>query len=1130
MGKMTLRSISHSLGRYLAIFAIVALGVGFFCGLRLTKTAMLRTLDQYTTELNFYDLRLVSTLGLTEDDVAAAAEQDGVQAAEGSFSVDVLANAGRGDNLVFQCVTLPENINTLRVDAGRLPERADECAVDAWNFSERDLGTTIVISSDNDEDTLDQFTEKTFTIVGLVHSPLYINYERGGASIGNGSVAAFFFVPAEALDTDYYTDVYLTLSDAPGQVYSQEYDDAVDAEQKPLEAFLDTRVALRHDELLTDARQKLDDAAATLSEKKQELADAEQKLDDARRKLADGQQKYADGEERLAESRRVAERRLGAVQQKLEDSDAALAEQKQLLESKRQTLDASAAALSAAAGQLQAGWAQYNAGAQALAAEIAAAQAALNAASQQAQACAAALSAADAQVSAAQAALAQAQADPAGDVAAAQVALDAAVAQQQSCRQASDAAAAQLSALTQQQAAAQAGLAEKQAALAQTKAALDQQQAAYDASAAQLADGRSQLAAGEQQLAAAEAKLKASWAEYRHSSDVTYCELDDAAQELADAKRELEENEQKLADAEQELADGRTKLAEGQRDYDDAEAKLADVEDPDGYVLTRESNVGYVCFQSDSDIVRGVSRVFPLFFFLVAALVCITTMTRMVEEQRTQIGVLKALGYGKGAIFSQYLFYAGSASVLGCAAGALAGSYFLPKMIWQAYNIMYGFADILWAFDWPLVLTSSAGFLVCALAATWYACNHELSRPAAELIRPKAPKAGRRVLLERVPFLWRRIPFLHKVSIRNVLRYRKRMVMMAIGIGGCTALLLTGYGIRDSIQNVVNYQYEEITRYDMSVNFQHAMDETAQAGFLQRHADVLGSCLFVSQGSMDCTANGATKTVYAVAAEGNSTAGFVDMHSGAEPVAYPGDGECVINSGLAEAMGLGTGDSLTLRDSDNRSVSLTVSGVFDNYVYNYVYLSADTYAEAFGGGQVKQALVCAKPDADLHETSAALAADGRVSNVLVNADLRSRIGNMLSSLNYIVLVVIVCAGALAFIVLYNLTNINITERLREIATVKVLGFFDRETESYVFRENIVLTLLGILVGFPMGVWLHRYVMSQIKIDMVAFDVRIAGVSYLYAAAFTVVFSLIVNFAMGFRIRGIRMAEALKSAE
>ena len=250
------------------------------------------------------------------------------------------------------------------------------------------------------------------------------------------------------------------------------------------------------------------------------------------------------------------------------------------------------------------------------------------------------------------------------------------------------------------------------------------------------------------------------------------------------------------------------------------------------FVLDRSSNVGYACFENDSDIVRGVSRVFPLFFFAVAALVCITTMTRMVDEQRTQAGVLKALGYSNGAILSQYFLYAGIASVLGCVLGIAAGSYFLPKMIWHAYNIMYGFTGILYAFDWPLALVSSGAYLLCALGTTWYVVHAELQKPAAELIRPRAPKAGKRILLERLPLIWDRLPFLHKVSIRNILRFKKRMVMMMIGIGGCTALLITGFGIQDSISSVVDYQYDEITRYDAAVTFQHALSGSEREDFL----------------------------------------------------------------------------------------------------------------------------------------------------------------------------------------------------------------------------------------------------------------------------------------------------------
>ena len=522
---------------------------------------------------------------------------------------------------------------------------------------------------------------------------------------------------------------------------------------------------------------------------------------------------------------------------------------------------------------------------------------------------------------------------------------------------------------------------------------------------------------------------------------------------------------------------------------------------------------------------------FPLFFFAVAALVCITTMTRMVDEQRTQAGVLKAMGYSNGAIFLVYFLYAGSASVLGCVVGIAAGSYFLPKMIWQGYNIMYGFTDILYAFDWPLALLSAGAYLLCALGTTWYVAHAELQRPAAELIRPKAPKAGKRILLERLPGLWNRIPFLHKVSIRNILRYKKRMIMMIIGIGGCTALLITGYGIQDSISNVVDYQYSEITRYDASVTFQHALNETERTAFAALCKEEAEEYLFVAEKSADASAGSTVKTTNVVCPASGSVEGFVDLHEKDKtPVAYPENGACVISRGLAEALQLSAGDTITLQ-SGTRETQLQVAAVFENYVYNYVYLTAESWAQCFGEAPAyEQAWVNFPPDADAHAASAALAGAKNVASVSLSSDFRARVATMMESLRYIVVVVVVCAAALAFIVLYNLTNINITEREREIATIKVLGFYDSETNRYVFRENIILTVLGALVGLPMGKALHAYVMSQIRIDLMCFDVRVAPGSYLLSAALTLAFGLLVNLALRRKIRAIDMAQALKSIE
>ena len=883
MLKLTLRQIRGSLGRFLAIAAIVALGAGFFCGLRLTKTAMVHTLDDYAETHRMYDFRLVSTIGFDETDAETLAADVRVGACEGEKSADALASVADGAAKPCRFLSLPAQIDLPGLKCGRLPQTADECLADGLLYSEKDLGKTVVLTAENDADTLDSFARREFTIVGIAKSVLYINYERGSTSIGSGTLSSFVYLLPEAFTLEYDTSLYLRLAGRQGEVYSDDYTACIDEAEPRVTQLAESAAYGRSDRLYEEAEQTLSDARETLDEKQQELDDARQKLADAEQELADAKQAYADGETALE-----------------------------------------------------------------------------------------------------------------------------------------------------------------------------------------------------------------------------------------DAKRETEAE---LADAEQE--------------YQDGEDELEKLENPDVFVLDRSSNVGYACFESDSDIVRGVSKVFPLFFFAVAALVCITTMTRMVDEQRTQAGVLKALGYSNGAILSQYFLYAGTASVLGCVLGIAAGSYFLPKMIWHAYNIMYGFTSILYAFDWPLALISSGAYLLCALGTTWYVVHAELRQPAAELIRPKAPKAGKRILLERIPFIWNRLPFLHKVSIRNILRFKKRMVMMMIGIGGCTALLITGFGIQDSISSVVDYQYDEITRYDAAVTFQHALSGSEQEDFLAVCGETgAGGCLFVAEKSLDASSGSTVKTTNVVCPESGSVDGFIDLHTQEKaPVAYPQSGGCIISRGLAQALRLSAGDTITLQTSDLRRTELTVEAVFENYVYNYVYLTQTTWQDVFGEAPgYEAAWVNYQTDEDAQAASAALAGAKNAAAVTLSQEFRSRVATMMQSLRYIVLVVVLGAAALAFIVLYNLTNINITEREREIATIKVLGFYDGETNRYVFRENIILTVLGALVGLPMGKLLHAYVMGQIKIDLMCFDVRVAPLSYLISAALTLVFGLLVNLALRRKIRTIDMSQALKSIE
>lgn len=898
MRRLLFREIRRNPGRFFAIMAIIALGVGFFAGLKVTETAMLKTGQDYLEEQKFYHFRLLSTLGLTQEDADAFAQTDGVAVAEGTVSADVLVDSKDGDT-AMKLLSLPEQVDLPNLVSGRMPQAADECVVDALYHGGNDLGKPLHVSDANTDETRALLRYEDYTVVGLVSSPLYVNYERGGTSIGSGTLSGFFYVPPEGLDYDGFTEVDVRLSRTT-DLYSEEYDALEDEFSPILTETLEQRAQTRYETLRADAEQTLADA-------KQELSDGETALAEAKQTLEQGEAEYAAAAEQLEQRRPYA------------------------------------------------------------------------------------------------------------------------------------------------------------------------------------------------------ALLGASFEE--------------AERQLAETRRTLDEGQAQLAGQEQKLKEARAELADGER-------ALSELKAPQTYVLGRSANVGYACFENDTGIVRGVANVFPLFFFLVAALVCITTMTRMIDEQRTQIGTLKALGYSDAAIMGNYLRYAVLASLVGCVAGFLAGSWIFPEILWRTYDIMYDFyRPIEFVLDWRLAVFSIAMYLFCALLATWSACKASLHEVAAELIRPKAPAPGKRIWLERIPFIWKRMPFLHKVSARNVFRYHKRLVMMVLGIGGCMALLLTGLGLHDSIQNIVDDQFDHISTYDMAVSFS---EPPAQAT-LDALSDYDYTLLHES--TVDISRDGRTKSTRFLVPSDNTDQFLTLRTEDGADVSMPSDGEVVLSTGLADDLGADVGDTVTLRNGDNREMTLTVSGLYVNYIYHYAIASAGSCQAQWGSvPEQKTAYLNAPAGSDLHRISAELSALDGVSRVTVNQDMRDRVNGFMSSMNDIVLLVLLCAAALAFIVLYNLTSINITERVREIATLKVLGFYPSETAAYVFRENVVLTLIGAAAGVPMGIALHRYVMAQINIDMITFHVRIAWQSYLYALALCLLFALTVDVLLRFRLRRIDMAESMKAAE
>ncbi len=643
----------------------------------------------------------------------------------------------------------------------------------------------------------------------------------------------------------------------------------------------------------------------------------------------------------------------------------------------------------------------------------------------------------------------------------------------------------------------------------------------------------------------AEAEIADAEAELEESRLEAQQELDDAKAQLDEALALLEQYEalgvqlddywaqyyDGLAEYEEGVAEFEKEIADAEAEIADARAELDDLEEPTLYVFTRSINSGYVTFESDSLIVSNVARFLPIFFFLIAALVCSTTMTRMIDDERTQIGILSALGYSKGAILAKYVIYSGLAAVIGSVAGYFAGSFAFPLVILKAYTMLYNIEGFVYIFNWGYFLVSLVISLACSVGTTVIACRSALRCPPADLIRPKSPAAGKRIWLERITPIWSRLKFMHKVTLRNIFRFKKRMIMMLMGISGCTALVLTGFGIYDSVANIGNYQYDDIITYDIAVTFSDEITEEDSDNIAAELSDQIVSQVYSMSYSTDVSANDVYKTAYYIVSDDENFGDVINLKLDDEEVSLPTDGGVLISEKLASMLDVDVGDSVTLYTTDGESAVATISGLIENYVSHYIYMTGEAYEEIFGGEYEPTTIMLSlTDDADDYSVSATLLNMDNVSSVSVVNDTRSTIENMMQSLNYVVALILICAAALAFIVMFNLGNINISERAREIATIKVIGFRKSETDDYVFRENIVLTLMGIVIGLPLGVLLHAFVMSQVKVDMVSFKVIINPISFVYTVVLVILFAIITDLILRKKISAIDMAESLKSVE
>ena len=1091
----TLREVHHTFPRFLSLLVLSALAVCFLAGLRATAPDMKLSADAYFDQQNLMDLHIASTLGLTQEDVDAIAEEEGVASVQGAYTIDALVPMDNQEMVVKVLSYSGEgDVNQPALVEGRLPEGEDECLVEPLFLELSGLSIGDTISLDTGEgDYADALSVEEVTIVGTANSPLYIALDRGSSTLGTGSVDAFLILPVESFTMDYYTDAYLLAEGASElETYSDEYEELVDQLAQQLEPLSKERSALRYDEASQaisdaedelaqaeeEANQQLTDAEAEITSSRQELDDAKKQLEDAKKQLDSGEAQYAAGMEQL--------------------------------ESGWQALDA-------ASLELEDGKEQYEQGQTAYQAALALYQIQAAAVERQLETQAELEASTQARTQATQAAL----------QAATEAALEDPLSYMEVYNRVYEETYQSIYDTAYAQAYAQAQENSSQWQELQTsKAQLDQTKAQLDAAKAQLNQGEIEYRAGVRQLESSQRQLEAS----REELDQGWEDYETGLQQWEDGEKAYQEGYESYTQSRQEAED---QLKDGRKEVEQAKRDLTLLEDGEWYILDRNTNTGYVSYSMDADRIANLAAVFPLIFFLVAALVSLTTMTRMVEEQRTTIGGLKAMGFSRGSIAIKYVGYGFLSSVIGAVLGLAVGLTLLPWIICTAWSAMYTIGDIHYSFEAATSLLAAGAAVGTVTLAALLACFSTLAATPAQLMRPKAPPVGKRIFLERITPLWRKLSFHYKITLRNLFRYQKRFWMTVAGIGGCAALIVTAFGVRGSIMGVMEEQFDVLYHYSAQVGL---VDEITPLE-LEEVEDTLSESGLVDD-SLACrvetvTAQSESYTLdcyLQTTPSQEELSRFVELRHRTDdvPVTLPDDG-AVITEKMASLLGVEVGDTITL-DGESR-VTITVADITEHYVQHYIYVSDTYYETLFGEAPTANTVLVDFPveESGAGELESQLVSLDGVSSLTLLSDTADTFSSM-ESVDYAVILIIFCAAALAFVVLMNLTNINITERLRELATLKVLGFYNREVSAYIYRENAILTVFGVLAGMVLGKFLHQWLILTVEVDMVMFDRVLDLSSYLWAAVLTVVFSLAVNLTARRKLRDLDMVEALKSVE
>lgn len=1064
------RDIKKSKGRFISIFAIIALGVAFFSGIKIAPIDMKKTADKYYDDYNFMDLTLYSTLGFTNEDIEEISKVNGVLDTFPTYSLDAIIKTDTSEN-VLKVMGLPLeseiNVNKYKLIEGRLPKKSNECVVEAGKLEKLNLsvGSKITLSSGSDESLSDKLENIEYEVVAKVRTPYYLSYEKGTSDIGSGKITSFIVIPQENFKLPAYTEVYITLDDAKKlNSYSDEYFKVIDKVKNPLEDIGYKRADLRYSEILDEANKKISENKLKLEDEKnkgqKELDDAKAKLDKSEKELKDGESELIKKETEFNQSISKAENELYLAQYKIDEGKAALESAKKTFETEKvkaeEQLDIARSTLSNLENT------KINLDNRILEIETALKTPNL----------------------------------PESEKTRLNIQLESLIMGRNELINGIEYISNEIKS------------GEEKLKLAQNE-----------------------IISKEEELINGEKKLKEKKQQFEESKS-------DSLKQFENGKLEIENGKKNLEKGKLEYEEGKNKFA---REIASAEAKIEKAEndvkiidEPSWYILDRNSNYSYVDYKNNSDSIDKLARIFPVFFFLVAALVCLTTMTRMVDEQRINIGTLKALGYSKYQIVSKYIIYAFSASLLGSILGLAIGLTVFPIVIFDAYGIMYTLPKVELEFNILISVSITLISVLVTTSSSFLACYKELLETPSTLMRPKAPKNGKRILLERIDFIWRKLSFIGKVTIRNIFRYKKRFFMTVFGIAGCTALIVTGFGIKDSIKTIVNKQFGDIFKYTLTINIDKNASTLEKDDFytyINSLPQVDKSLMILLENAKLSTKSGEKDLNIIVPESLGTLDDFINLknRNSKEKITLTNDG-IILSEKAAKQAKVKVGDEVKIK-INNKDISLKVSGISENYTFNYAYMSQSYYKNIFDVDiKYNSILTNTKNIEDEDSFSKMIMENSIVRGVSFNTNIKNNFDNTIKSLNYVVLVLIVSAGALAFVVLYNLTNVNISERIREIATIKVLGFYDNEVSAYIYRENIMLTLIGILFGEFLGIFLHKFIMATVEIDAMMFGRSINLLSFIISAVLTLIFSILVNIVMYYKLKKVQMVESLKSVD